>query len=92
MEIFWANHNPTTLNAQGPDVGSQYRSAVFYHNDDQKNTATNLKEKLDNSSTFDKPIVTEITKASTFYKAEDYHQQYFEKGNLGQCNVATYQK
>lgn len=92
LGIFWANHNPTTLNEQGPDVGSQYRSAIFYHNDDQKNTAGNLKEKLDNSGTFGSPIVTEIAKASTFYKAEDYHQQYFEKGNVGQCNMASYQE
>ena len=85
LEIFWANHNPTTADRQGPDIGSQYRSAVFYHDDDQKNTAINLKEKLDNSSTFSRPIVTEITKTSTFFNAEDYHQQYLAKGGLASC-------
>jgi peptide-methionine (S)-S-oxide reductase len=86
LEIFWANHDPTTPNRQGPDVGSQYRSAVFYHDDDQKNTATNLKQKLDNSSTFSRPIVTEITKTSAFYDAEDYHQQYLAKNESASCS------
>jgi peptide-methionine (S)-S-oxide reductase len=86
LEIFWDNHDPTTQDRQGPDVGSQYRSVVFYHDDEQKNTAINLKKKLDNSGRFSRPIVTEITKASTFYNAEDYHQQYLAKGGTHACS------
>jgi peptide-methionine (S)-S-oxide reductase len=77
LEIFWQTHDPTTLNRQGADVGTQYRSAVFYHNDEQKKQAEYYKKELDASGAFDKPIVTEITAASVFYKAEDYHQNYY---------------
>ncbi|HII01506.1 TPA: peptide-methionine (S)-S-oxide reductase MsrA [Methanosarcinaceae archaeon] len=85
LDIFWKIHDPTTENRQGPDVGSQYRSAIFYHDEDQKATAFTSKERLENSGEFKKPIVTEIVQASAFYLAEDYHQQYFEKkGFLGQ--------
>jgi peptide-methionine (S)-S-oxide reductase len=77
LEIFWKTHDPTTLNRQGNDVGTQYRSAVFYHTDEQKNKAEAYKFKLDNAKIWDNPIVTEITPASQFYIAEDYHQDYY---------------
>ena len=83
LEIFWATHDPTTLNRQGADVGPQYRSAVFYHSEDQKQKAEFFKKKLDESGAFSRPIVTEITAFSNFYVAEDYHQNYF-KENGGQ--------
>lgn len=78
LEVFWETHDPTTLNRQGADVGTQYRSGVFYHNQEQKEKAEKYKAELNKSGAFDKPIVTEITAASKFYPAEDYHQQYFE--------------
>ncbi len=78
LEVFWETHDPTTLNRQGADVGTQYRSGVFYHNDEQKDKAEKYKAALDKSGAFDKPIVTEITAFSNFYPAEDYHQQYYE--------------
>jgi peptide-methionine (S)-S-oxide reductase len=87
LNIFWDNHNPTTLNRQGPDVGSQYRSAVFYHNDRQKELALSIKEKLQKSGQFKSEIVTEIVIANTFYKAEEYHQQYLEKREIGGCKI-----
>jgi peptide-methionine (S)-S-oxide reductase len=79
LEVFWTNHDPTTLNRQGPDVGTQYRSSVFYLNDQQKAEAIQVKAELDKSGKFKRPIVTEIVPAGQFYKAEDYHQNYFEK-------------
>jgi peptide-methionine (S)-S-oxide reductase len=79
LKIFWRTHDPTTLNQQGADVGTQYRSAVFYHDEEQKAKAENVMQALDGSGAFENPIVTEITKASVFYPAEDYHQNYFEK-------------
>ncbi|MHA7647036.1 peptide-methionine (S)-S-oxide reductase MsrA [Nitrosopumilus sp. S4] len=79
LDVFWNNHNPTTLNRQGPDVGIQYRSAIFYHDDEQKAIAEKSKEKIEKSGKFDKPIVTQIVPAPTFYKAEEYHQKYFKK-------------
>ena len=82
LDVFWNNHNPTTLNRQGPDVGTQYRSAIFYHDSEQEKIAKESKKSLEDSGKFDKPIVTEIVKAPTFYKAEDYHQRYFEKQGL----------
>ena len=83
LTVFWNNHDPTTLNRQGPDVGNQYRSAVFFHDTEQEATAKLSKEKLQNSNKFKgSKIVTEIVPASQFYKAEDYHQQYFEKCGL----------
>ncbi len=78
LEVFWETHDPTTLNRQGADVGTQYRSGVFYHNEEQKQKAEKYKAELNKSGAFDKPIVTEITAFSKFYPAEDYHQQYFE--------------
>lgn len=77
LEIFWQTHDPTTLNRQGADVGTQYRSAIFYHNDEQKAKAEFYKKKLDDDQVFNAPIVTEIVPASVFYKAEDYHQNYY---------------
>lgn len=81
LEIFWKTHDPTTLNRQGADEGTQYRSAIFYHDEEQKNLATGYKKKLDESGAFDDPIVTEITQATVFYKAEDYHQNYYNLNN-----------
>ncbi|TWU23578.1 peptide-methionine (S)-S-oxide reductase MsrA [Bythopirellula polymerisocia] len=77
LEVFWMTHDPTTLNQQGADVGTQYRSVVFYHNDEQRRLAEEYKQKLDESGAFSDPIVTEITKFDAFYPAEDYHQDYF---------------
>ncbi|MCA9123453.1 MAG: peptide-methionine (S)-S-oxide reductase MsrA [Planctomycetales bacterium] len=86
LEVFWQTHDPTTLNQQGADRGPQYRSAVFYHNDKQKELAEKYKKALDESGAFRAPIVTEITAAGIFYKAEDYHQNYYELNpNQGYC-------
>jgi len=86
LEVFWQTHDPTTLNQQGNDRGTQYRSAVFYHNADQKTKAEHYKKKLDASGAWDRPIVTEITELDVFYEAEDYHQNYFEDNpDQGYC-------
>jgi peptide-methionine (S)-S-oxide reductase len=77
LTVFFHVHDPTTMNRQGADVGSQYRSAIFYHNDEQKKTAEKVKEDISKSGLWDDPIVTEITKFDEFYKAEDYHQDYY---------------
>lgn len=82
LETFWAIHDPTTVNRQGPDIGDQYRSAVFYNSPEQEKAAIALKEKLEKSGRFKRSIVTEIASAKEFYKAEDYHQQYFEKNGM----------
>ncbi|MEI8133498.1 MAG: peptide-methionine (S)-S-oxide reductase MsrA [bacterium] len=87
LNIFWDNHNPTTLNRQGPDVGTQYRSAVFFHTPEQEQIALASKLALNASGKFMKPIVTEITPASTFWKAEEYHQQYLFKRGITHCHV-----
>lgn len=87
LDVFWQNHDPTTLNRQGPDVGAQYRSAIFYHTPDQKRAAEESKARLGASGRFRRPVVTEITEASTFYPAEDYHQRYLEKRGLASCHV-----
>ncbi len=88
LEVFWQTHDPTTLNRQGADVGTQYRSAVFYHNDLQRQRAEHYKAELDRSGAFRGPIVTEITPATTFYVAEDYHQNYYaENGEQGYCQM-----
>lgn len=79
LDVFWSIHDPTTPNRQGPDVGSQYRSAIFYHSPEQKKLAEESRRRLEESGRFSSKIVTEITEASTFYPAEDYHQQYHEK-------------
>jgi peptide-methionine (S)-S-oxide reductase len=87
LNIFWENHDPTTLNRQGPDYGAQYRSAVFYHTPEQQAQAQASKEKLQASGRFKRPIVTEITPAATFWMAEDYHQQYLEKRGMASCHI-----
>lgn len=93
LEVFWKTHDPTTLNRQGADVGTQYRSAIFYHDEIQLNTATRLKQLLNSEKIWDKPIVTEITKFEKFYKAEDYHQNYFNNNpNQGYCQFVIVPK
>ncbi len=87
LDVFWENHDPTTLNRQGPDVGEQYRSAVFFHDAEQEKAARASKEKLGQSGRFRRPIVTEITPAFRFWPAEDYHQQYLEKRGLASCKI-----
>ena len=88
LEIFWNTHDPTTLNRQGADEGTQYRSVVFFHTDEQKKIAEEYKKQLSTSGIFKNPIVTEITKASEFYKAENYHQNYFALNpNQGYCQL-----
>ncbi len=77
LEVFWQTHDPTTLNRQGADVGTQYRSAIFYHTPEQRALAEKYKKELDAAGAFNSPIVTEIVPASKFYKAEDYHQNYY---------------
>jgi len=77
LEVFWESHDPTSLNRQGNDVGTQYRSVIFYHNAEQKKKAEEYKAKLDKSGAYDKPIVTEISPYAAFYAAEDYHQDYY---------------
>jgi len=79
LEAFWQTHDPTTLNRQGNDVGTQYRSAIFYHSEEQKLKAEKYKEELNKSAVFDRPIVTEITAFTNFYAAEDYHQSYYNQ-------------
>ena len=88
LKVFWANHDPTTLNRQGPDVGTQYRSVIFYHTPEQQAAALASKEKLEKSGRYRRPVVTEIVPASSFYRAEDYHQQYLEKRGLSSCKFA----
>ena len=85
LDIFFDNHNPTTLNQQGPDIGTQYRSAIFYLNDSQKNQALNKIKELDNKHIFGRPIVTEVVPATDFYPAEEYHQKYLEKKGRKSC-------
>lgn len=87
LEVFWKTHDPTTLNRQGADVGPQYRSAVFYHNEDQKKIAENLKKELDDAGIWSDPIVTEISPLTNFYEAENYHQNYYDNNpNQGYCS------
>lgn len=87
LEIFWANHNPTTMNRQGPDIGTQYRSVIFYHTPEQKAAAEKSKAALEASGKWKQPIVTQIVAAQPFYKAEDYHQQYLAKRGLSTCHI-----
>jgi len=87
LAVFWNIHDPTTLNRQGPDVGTQYRSAIFFHNPEQGAAAKASKEQLQHSGRFKKPIVTEITPASPFYRAEEYHQRYLEKHGQASCGL-----
>jgi peptide-methionine (S)-S-oxide reductase len=87
LKVFWENHDPTTLNRQGPDVGSQYRSAIFYHTPEQKAAAEASKAELEKSRKYRRPIVTEIQPATKYYRAEEYHQQYLEKRGLATCHL-----
>jgi peptide-methionine (S)-S-oxide reductase len=87
LNIFWENHDPTQLNRQGPDSGTQYRTAVFYHSDAQREAAEASKKALQESGRFKRPVVTQIVPAVTFWPAEDYHQQYLLKRGLANCHI-----
>ncbi len=87
LDVFWSIHDPTTPNRQGPDVGTQYRSAIFTHDAEQESAARASKAAADASGRFRRPIVTEITPASTFYRAEEYHQRYLEKHGRAGCSI-----
>jgi peptide-methionine (S)-S-oxide reductase len=87
LDVFWANHNPTTLNRQGPDVGDQYRSVIFYHSPAQQAAAEASKERLNQSGRFKNPVVTFIQPAPVFYRAEEYHQRYLEKHGRSHCAI-----
>jgi len=89
LEVFWENHDPTQLNRQGPDHGTQYRSAIFFHSPEQEAAARASKEQLEKSGHYRKPIVTQIVPATAFYEGEDYHQQYLEKRGLASCHIKT---
>jgi peptide-methionine (S)-S-oxide reductase len=87
LDVFWSNHNPTTLNRQGPDVGTQYRSVIFYHSPEQKAAAEASKEKITKTGRFNRPIVTQIEPSPKFWRAEEYHQRYLEKRGQSHCAI-----
>lgn len=87
LDIFFTSHNPTTLNRQGPDVGTQYRSVIFHHGEAQRAVAEAAKARWDRSGRWPRPIVTEITPAPPFWRAEEYHQRYLEKRGLASCHI-----
>jgi peptide-methionine (S)-S-oxide reductase len=87
LDVFWSCHNPTTRNRQGPDVGTQYRSAIFYHTPAQKAAAEASRDRLQASGRYPNPVVTEITPAPRFYRAEEYHQRYLEKRGQSHCRI-----
>jgi peptide-methionine (S)-S-oxide reductase len=87
LKVFWETHNPTTTNRQGPDVGAQYRSVIFYHSPEQESQARAFKQNLERAGVYKRPIVTEIVPASEFWRAEEYHQQYLEKQGLAHCSL-----
>ncbi len=87
LDLFWSSHDPTTVNRQGPDIGSQYRSAIFFHNPEQEAAALQSMEALERSGSYRNPVVTEITPAPKFYRAEEYHQRYLEKRGLAHCRI-----
>ena len=87
LNVFWENHDPTTLNRQGPDYGTQYRSAIFYHSPEQESLAKASKDRLDKAGKFRRPIVPLIEPASDYWLAEDYHQQYLAKRGLSHCHL-----
>jgi peptide-methionine (S)-S-oxide reductase len=87
LDVFWANHNPTTLNRQGPDVGTQYRSVIFYHSPEQKAQAEASKAALEKSGKYSRPVVTQIEPAPRFWRAEDYHQKYLQKRGQTHCAI-----
>src|SRR5690242_8494551 len=87
LDVFWSAHDPTTLNRQGPDIGTQYRSAIFFHSPEQERIALASKERMQASGKFRRPIVTEIAQAPTFYPAEEYHQKYLAKRGMSHCHI-----
>ena len=87
LDVFWQNHDPTQVNRQGPDRGSQYRSAVFFHSPEQEEAARRSKEALDTSGRLSRPVATELTAASTFWPAEEYHQRYLERRGQATCRI-----
>ena len=87
LDVFWSNHDPTTRNRQGPDIGRQYRSVIFYHSPQQKAEAEDSKKAVEGAGRFKRPIVTEIQPAATFYRAEEYHQRYLEKRGMSHCAI-----
>lgn len=87
LETFWKGHDPTTLNRQGPDVGTQYRSVIFFHSAEQESAAQACKQYLEQAGVYQRPIVTEIVPAAEFWRAEEYHQQYLEKRGLAHCSL-----
>ena len=87
LNVFWANHDPTTLNRQGPDIGTQYRSVIFFHTLQQEAAAKASKERLQASGKYRRPVVTEIVPAADLWRAEEYHQQYLEKRGLAHCRI-----
>lgn len=87
LKLFWEIHDPTTLNRQGPDVGTQYRSVIFFHTPEQEAAARAYQEKLQRSGVYNRPMMTQIAPASEFYRAEEYHQQYFDKRGLTHCTI-----
>jgi peptide-methionine (S)-S-oxide reductase len=90
LKIFWETHDPTTPNQQGNDIGTQYRSIIFYHSEEQKTIAENFKQQLNSSSNFSKPIVTIIEPSTTFYRAEEYHQNYYnQNGSASYCQFVV---
>lgn len=88
LDLFWRMHDPTQVNRQGPDVGTQYRSAIFYHTPEQAEQARRSKERLETSGAYNRPVATQIEPASAFFKAEDYHQRYFEKNGVS-CHISV---
>ncbi len=87
LDVFWSNHNPTTLNRQGPDVGTQYRSVIFYHSPEQQASANASKGKLEKRGRFNRTIVTQVEPAPTFWRAEEYHQHYLQKRGQAHCAI-----
>lgn len=87
LKTFWKSHDPTTLNRQGPDAGTQYRSAIFFYNPEQEAAARAAKDELERSGAYRRPVVTQIVPAMEFWEAEEYHQQYLEKRGLAQCHI-----
>jgi len=87
LDVFWSNHNPTTLNRQGPDVGAQYRSVIFYHSPEQKSAAETSRKKIDMSGRFRQPVVTQIEPAPKLWRAEEYHQRYLQKRGQSHCAI-----
>ena len=87
LDVFWSNHNPTTLNRQGPDIGTQYRSVIFYHSPEQQAAAKASKEKVEKSRRFNRSVVTQIEPAPNFWRAEEYHQRYLQKRSRSHCAI-----